>query len=455
MRRKHYQEHGHYQNSNGHLGSGTLPAGFSGLTPLSNYTKILECIKEPLYGWCLYLPVTFEFAWGMDPYTRRNMASLRLVNKTLHRLATSILFKYFNACFPSHRYASPDSWAAKLLEISKSQVVDEIRYLSIRVGYYPPYYGLGKYICEAAFVLPPLVHACKKLTGLKIRGPQSNLEIMNPEADLDLFVKTVEQIFRGIAPSAQYRTLQVLELNLPLTGDFAMLGKASGNHSPTSSGQSLLCFMKDLKHLRLKFSSDSDLGLKVYSSAVQSERNHMYHDMVNDTDFFHFATLPDRLHTLSISATYSHKMDMLEIENLRSLHTLFLRSVKISQENLAVISGQNVPTLKSITLDQIELTSGTWESTLLDFCFLPCLQDFWVHGCGYALDGTSHNLALDPHGIDEAFIELLTLNDGDKSALGTLQRQVNHARTLAGYEPVSEDHYRFAKLQSTETLDIH
>lgn len=382
----------------------------------------------------------------MDRDTRNDIASLRLVNKTLHRLATPIFFKNFNACFSAHDFITPDTWAARLLEISQSPVVEEIQNLSIGVGTGWLSNGLKKYLFEAAFVLPPLVHACKKLTGLRIYGLKLDVDRMDYEDNSNLFVKAVEHIFRRIASNAQYRTLQTLELTLPLTYDFANLANTSRKHSPKPYRRPLLRFMKDLKHLHLAVSDKSGLGGERYFNSEETQRHWMYPNTLHAIDFFHFATLPDRLHSLSICATHILDMDILDTHNLRSLQILQLTRVKISQEILAAIPSRNVSTLKSIEFDQLELKSGTWESLLLDFCSLPCLERFWINSCGYARDGTSHNLAsgLFPPIDDPPEIE--TLNHGDIFALGSLQRHVNQVRTLAGYQPFTEYDYRFAEL---------
>ena len=95
-------------------------------------------------------------------------------------------------------------------------------------------------------------------------------------------------------------------------------------------------------------------------------------------------------------------------------------------EILAAISSRNVSTLKSDELDQLELKLGMCELMLLDFCFLLCLERFWIRSCGYAGDGTtSRNLApgLCPPIDDPTEIE--TRNHGDMFARGSLQRHVN------------------------------
>ncbi|KAL9123715.1 MAG: hypothetical protein Q9217_006882 [Psora testacea] len=393
----------------------------------------------------------------MDRDAREDIASLRLVNKALHRLATPILFRYFNACFPTHDLITPDDWAARLLGISQSPVIEEVQRLNIGFETSISYRGLERCLFEAAFVLPALVHACNKLTALRIDGSsasKSDVEIMDHEVNQNLFMKTVEHVLRRIIPNAGSYSLQTLEMTLPLTHEFAKLADISIGRSPKPYRQPLLYFMKDLKHLHLAVSDNSGSGGQRYYSSVETKRHRKHPNTSYAASFFNIAMLPDRLHSLSISATHILDMDMLGICNLRNLRELQLNSVKISQEFLADISSRNLSTLKSVELDQVELKSGTWESMLLEFCVLPHLERFWISSCGYARDGTSQDLApgLWPPMDDPEVIE--TLNYRDKYALGSLQRHVNQVRTLAGCETFTEYDYRFAELPCLETLDL-
>lgn len=378
------------------------------------------------------------------------MASLRLVNRTFHRLATPILFKYFDACFSAFGLLMPFTWGARLLEISQNPVVEEVHNMSIGVGCHRSTLGFENYLFEAAFVLPPLVHACKKLKGLRIYAPKSDVEITDHEINQSLFMKTVEQIFRRITPNAQYCTLQSLELTLPLTHDFADMANVSTEHSPMPYKRPLLGFMKDLKHLHLAVSDDSGHGGDRYFFSEESTGHRMYPNASYARDFFNFASLPDRLHSLSICATHILNMDILKIGTLRSLQTLQLMRVKVSWEILAAISNRNVSTLKSINLHQLELKSGTWEAILLAFCSLSRLERFWITACGYSADGTSRNLALGFYPALGSSIEIESRSEDDLVALGTLQRHVNQVRTLAGYEPFGDTDYRFVNMYATE-----
>lgn len=383
-------------------------------------------------------------AQPMGRAAQDDITSLRLVNKNLHRLSTPILFRYFKAHIYPNSLIPPHAWTARLLEFSQSPVVEEVQYLCIEIETHSSINGLEGDLFEVAFVLPPLVHACKKLIGLKISGSHTGIVTMDQNFDPEMFVKTVEHIFRRISPNAQYCPLQSLELTLPQTYDFAKLAKISTERSPKPYRRPLLHIMKDLKHLHLEVTEGSGGTGQRYSTSVESRRHRMYPNTLHAIDFFHFATIPDGLHSLSIIATHVLDMDLLETHNLRSLQTLYLNRVKISQETLTSISYRNTSSLKFIQLNDIELKSGTWESVLLDFCSLSSLECFWIHSCGYARDGTSRHLApgLYPPVDDPQEIE--SLNHGDLDALGSLQTHVNQVRMLAGDEPFTEFDYSFA-----------
>lgn len=380
---------------------------------------------------------------SMDKDARNNIASLRRVNKTLNQLATPILFKYFDASFSASGSDTLENWAARMLEVSQSSVVEEIQCLSIGVKVVWGANWFSAYLFEATFVLPSLVHACKKLTSLEIYGPPFIPGKIDREDQTKGFAKTIENIFRRIAPSNKYCTLQTLHLTLPRVYDFVTLANKSTEHSPKPYRRPLLHFMKDLKHLHLKFTDSSEIFGRYISSAA-NKRQRTSSNTSLAIDFFHFATLPDLLHSLSMCAAHMHDMDIVDTHNLRSLQVLQLTRIKISPKKLAAISSRNVSTLKSIILSDLELKSGLWESVLLDFCALPSLEDFWINWGGYAKDGTSGHLnPRVPASLWEAG-ELRTRNEGDYFALATLQRHVNQVRTLAGYDPFDQTEYFYA-----------
>ena len=69
---------------------------------------------------------------------------------------------------------TPDEWAARLLGISQSPVVEEVQRLSIGYRSLTSSKGLEQFLFEAASVLPALVHACNQLRALGIYGPSAS-----------------------------------------------------------------------------------------------------------------------------------------------------------------------------------------------------------------------------------------------------------------------------------------
>ena len=379
----------------------------------------------------------------MESDAQNDIASLRLVNKNLHRLTTPILFKYVNAHFFTGCLVSPHVWTARLLEFSQSPLVEAVQYLSVAFESHSLIDGVQGGLFEVAFALPPLVHACKKLKGLEIYGSVAE-HGKDHQFDPNLFVKTVEHIFRRVSPNTQYCTLQSLALTLPLTCDFAMLAKISTEHSPMPYRRPLLHILKDLKHLHLEVTDNSGEAGQRHSSSLESRRHRMYPNTLHAIDFFHFATIPDGLHSLSITATHILDMDVLDTSNLQGLQTLYLSRVKLSSETLTSISSRNASSLKSIELNELELKSGTWESVLTEFCSLSRLECFWIDLCGYAKDGTSAHLSSGLSSPNDDLEEIESLNYGDIAALGFLQKHVNGVRIWAGDEPYTDRDYRFA-----------
>ena len=68
---------------------------------------------------------------SMHADARKDIASLRLVNKIFHQFATPVLFKCYNACFPTPYFLESDAWAGRLLDIGQRAVVEEVQKLSI------------------------------------------------------------------------------------------------------------------------------------------------------------------------------------------------------------------------------------------------------------------------------------------------------------------------------------
>ena len=145
---------------------------------------------------------------------------------------------------------------------------------------------------------------------------------MDQDLGQDLFMKTVEHVLHRITLNAGSYTIQTLEMALPLTLDFAQLLDISTECSPKPYPQPLPCFMKDLKHLCLAVSDDSGFEGQRYNSSVESKRHQKHPNTSHAASFFNFASLPDRLHSLSICATHILDMDIQDISNLQTLREL-------------------------------------------------------------------------------------------------------------------------------------
>ena len=377
---------------------------------------------------------------GANDQTRKDMAALRLVNKCLNRLATPILFKTFDAYFPGENFTSSVDWAARLVQMSQGPVIEFVQVLNLGFARYETCSQLEPYLMEAACVLPALVKACRSLKALRINHSWIETKLLAMSSDhgnsKDLYMKMIEHILRQLSSSPQVHNLELLEMSMPLTHDFAELQRVASTSSPAPYPRPFFAFMKGLKHLLIAVLDKSGSGGERYFFTPESESHQRYPNTIHVGSFLKLASLPERLHTLSIHATHMLDLDLLGSYSLGSLRKLILSRVRVSHQVVADLSCCNNSTLASVEFAFVELKSGTWATIHEHFRNLPQLKRCWIESCGYTEDGASADLARGIWPPVDDSKELESLHGKDYEALANLQRYINHARILAGQPPL-------------------
>lgn len=129
----------------------------------------------------------------------------------------------------------------------------------------------------------------------------------------------------------------------------------------------------------------------------------------------------------------------LHLSKLRCLH---FEGLAVSPDDLLGLMDRCQGTMRYINLFNVKLTDKTWYYALLRMCKLPHLLDIQMEHCGYHSLGESAHLGRDVPD-ENIFQQIETNSQYDRSALGTLQRQVNKIRVAVGYKPFSHERYHW------------
>ena len=395
----------------------------------------------------VYNDIDFRYGYPLPvsepihPLTYKQLVNLRLIDRAFHDCATPLLFQSIDARFPaaySHRSSSaePRHWTSRLLDLSESPLASHVRTLNVGFAWSEPASDqIEEYLVEAAFVLPALVRACTKLRTLKIQCPCERTSHFRFDHDgllYRLFLKTIEHVLRMICRDTNGVCLNTLDMELPLTYDYARLMSRLVQESPYMSRDPFSPLMRSIRHLHVAISDASGSYGRRYCQEAESDGQTKHPNQAYRDEFWNFVQSAKNLQSLCIRCAHVLDFDLLPTHSLTSLHKLELQRVRMSQEKLVRLTAQSSSFLRVIRLFCVELDSGTWESILLHLCSLPKLVDVSVDSCGYTTSGSSRAFGLGgpPAGNDPRQIE--SHRREDSYALGHLKRRVSEIRAAAG-----------------------
>lgn len=373
-----------------------------------------------------------------SPDIRRELAALRLVNRTFCDSASVVLFRHIVALATS----SPDSRPLeRLTELANSRYASYVCHLELGFRDIMKFSTSPSisYIEDLAGLLSSCLIKFTNLRALQFREPPSCLPLERRRA----YIKTVVSTLRYL-PLPE---LTELELYFPITHDF-------GEFFPNTTSSLRIPVSNVLSHLR-------HLGLYVCEHTNHVDQRYWQEPILPE-----YATLPNTTHAFnlfkmiqsapSLQSLAVRSRDILDLDYLRfpptlRLRSLYLSGVRISSNNLLSLFKQSQGTIAFIDFSLVKLNSGTWQQIFMELCTFQHLLDFYIQHSGYSSAGSSSGLAAIMLPDPECSLSVESENTLDTNALGDLQRQVNANRISAGFPPCPETDYRYINLPPLET----
>ncbi|CDM29095.1 unnamed protein product [Penicillium roqueforti FM164] len=283
----------------------------------------------------------------MNNYNRRNLAKLRLVNKSLCHSASARLFRHIIALAGSLYHTRHFPSLGKLVSLSNSPYAHYVRQVDIGYGSFPcSIREVTSYTEDLAGLLSLCLRQFPNLKALDFRGPSLTL------LPHDKMKASIDSMLMSLC-YVPLPNLTELELQLPMTNDLAPLFAENISTLRIPIEQTL----SRLHHLRLQVYAQTN---------QQSCAAHL----------LSIAELSTSLTSLSLSSTNYLSIDRLKLGSTVRLQFLSLREVKISSQNLVNIIEQCSESMKYIELRHVKLETGTWREILSAMDSLPHLYDF-------------------------------------------------------------------------------
>ncbi|KAJ5835936.1 hypothetical protein N7447_001962 [Penicillium robsamsonii] len=283
----------------------------------------------------------------VNNYNRRNLAKLRLVNKSFCHSASARLFRHILALAGSLYHTRHFPSLGKLVGLSNSPYAQHVRQVDIGYGSFPcSIEEVISYTEDLAGLLSSCLRQFPNLKALDFRGPSFTfLPYDKTKASIDSMLMSLCYV--------PLPNLTELELQLPMTNDFAPL------------------FAENISTLRIPIEQTLSrlhyLGLHVYAQTnQQSCAAHL----------LNIVKLSTSLTSLSLSSTNYLSIDRLKLGSTVRLRFLSLHKVKISSRNLVNIIEQCSESMQYIELRHVKLEAGTWREILSAIDSLPHLYDF-------------------------------------------------------------------------------
>ncbi|KAF2873216.1 hypothetical protein BDV95DRAFT_376757 [Massariosphaeria phaeospora] len=375
---------------------------------------------------------------------RKRLSVLRLVNQGFCRSASIRLFRTIRVvCSIDSMSRDPNHSAPKsLFELSKSRYCLDVRKVVVCIigGHFvglmdPDAPGLRQFMQDLAAVLPECLADFRRLSSFTFSvRPRLKGEPCH-ETLREQFAAIMANTFRYVP----FGGLEELELNLPLTQDFAALLN-EGRSTPDRF--SIRSALRTVKHLALTVSDSTGFGGRPYDTMEPSAGQAEFPNNKYACDFFEWVGLATNLESLDLFCTHVLDMDVLDLTNLNKLRVLDICRIKISLSRLQFLVEQNRTSLRVIWLGSVELKTGTWTDALIGLCHLPHLEYFYAGSVGYSSDGESAHWR--SSGYD--FRPIASIHGPDHRALKKLERQVvatRRAHQLPELQPSDDGMYAF------------
>ncbi|CAG8124962.1 unnamed protein product [Penicillium nalgiovense] len=279
--------------------------------------------------------------------SRKNLAQLRLVNKSFCHSASTRLFQHITAIAHSSYDTAQLPSLGRLLNLSKSPYAQYVRQVDIGYGPFPcSIREVSLYTEDLAALLSSCLRQFHNLKRLDFRGPPLAL------LSHDKLKASIDSILMSLC-YVPLPNLTELEIQLPMTNDFAPL------------------FAENISTLRIPIEQTLGrlqyLGLHVYAQTnQQSCAAHL----------LRIVELSTNLTSLSVSSTNYLSIDRLELDSTVHLRFLSLHKVRISSRTLVNIIEKCNESMQYIELKHVKIESGAWTEILSAMDSLPYLYDF-------------------------------------------------------------------------------
>ena len=329
----------------------------------------------------------------MNDKIRKNMAKLRLVNKSFCHSASARLFRHIVAVAGSLSHTTRFPSLGRLVNVSNSPYAQYVHQIDVGYSTFP--YSVGEvtlYTEDLAGLLSSCLHQFPNLKALDFYGP--------PLASLphDKMKASINSILMSLC-YVPLPNLRELELQLPMTNDFAPLfaENISTLRIPTEQ------ILKRLGYL----------GLHVYAQTnQQSCAAHL----------LRIIELSTSLTSISISSTNYLGIDCLKLSSTVRLQFLSLHKVKISSRNLVNVIEQCKESMEYIELRHVKIESGAWKEILTSMESLLYLYDFDISVGGSLTENRGFHSAPTPSIAEDV---------PDQIALQNLKRKAELNRAVA------------------------
>ncbi|EGP85118.1 uncharacterized protein MYCGRDRAFT_110580 [Zymoseptoria tritici IPO323] len=389
---------------------------------------------------------------------RQDLAHARLINKAFCDCVTPLLFRDIKAYFP---YPSPELkpsvWAKDILKLSSSRVAGHVKRLEIGFLSWPrttdpPEFFLEEVLLEALYAIPALVSACRGLRILKIEGSPRDRDDAPVLSQLHrrMFNQCIDQVFRILSQGNDYTGPKAILMSLPLAHDYGQrYSRSLEFHSGTYTNP-LTQVLESIHRLEVTISDVTGSGGQRYWPRSESAGHARHPNIRHQSELWEFIGLAKQLRVLTIQCSHVLNFDNFPVDGLQHLRELGLIRVSMSETQWSKLLDRTRSSLKAMELTLVDLTSGTWESCLLQLCTMSHLDHFFIDSCGYTANGASsqHALGLLPAPDEQTNIE--TMHFTDENALGHVQRHVNAVRQAAGMDLYDETYYRYLSSRSLE-----
>jgi hypothetical protein len=283
----------------------------------------------------------------MNVQKRKDLAELRLVNKSFCHSASARLFRHIIALAGSLCHTSHLPSVGRLVNVSNSPYAQYVHQVDIGYGSFP--YSIGEitlYTEDLAGLLSSCLRQFPNLKALDFRGPPlTSLPHDKMKASIDPMLMALCYV--------PLPNLTELEIQLPMTNDFAPL------------------FAENISRLRIPIEQTLNrlhhVGLHVYAQTNQQFcAAHM----------LRIVELSTSLTSLSLSSTNYLSIDCIKISSTVRLRSLSLDKVKVASRNLVNIIEQCNKSMEYIELRDVKVEPGAWREILSAVDNLLCLYDF-------------------------------------------------------------------------------